>query len=113
MSTEPTKAELLQQMVALQAQVQAKEDAWQRLDREARAIHACVNALSQLVPQQRSHSYTLSTSSDPNVARVLRHLADRFGVQLVTERVVTQPCDRRHLDEATDDEVLARLRGWS
>lgn len=90
---------------------------------EADALAECIAALTKLTDAERQDSlaWPSGTSMSVNAAytdhflaswgpgeRILRFLADRFGINLI--EVHDQPCQRRHVDEVSADELLAALR---
>lgn len=60
---------------------------------EAETLADCVRALDRLT----AHRERWQTGSE--VSRVLRSLADRYGVELFRTEVQVQECSRAHLDE--------------
>lgn len=90
-----SKGELLDEVVRLRAIIDAPKPAARELDAESKAIDLCVKALGPLSPS-RSGNLTLGAyRGTDGVARVLRYLAQRFGVSLIE----VEPCERVHVDE--------------
>lgn len=80
---------------------------------EADALGRCAAALQELVDveasaRRSSYSNTFDNLSGRSVPRILRFLADRFGADLIERR--TEPCGRRHLDDASSAELVETLR---
>lgn len=79
----------------------------------ALALAGCIRAIDAIPKVKPSSGYYGTEGGHQNVieiTNVLRHLIARYGVD-VTERV-TEPCSKHHLDDATDAELLERLRGF-
>lgn len=77
----------------------------------ATALQGAIRALDPIAKQERSSLYSDRTiGASQELIGVMKHLLHRYGVDL-TERTV-EPCDRRHLDDASETELISRLRGW-
>jgi len=63
---------------------------------EAEALAGCVRALNAIA--ERGQYGGVPNGDRAAAARVLRSLADRYGVQVFTREVVTEPCSRTHVD---------------
>lgn len=104
----PTKAELSEAMHRAQALAATYGKRLGEMDDEARAIDACVKAVAEL---RTSGTYDRTKHPDREaIRRVLDHLATRFEIEPRRELL---PCDRPHLEDATDEQLIARLRGWA
>jgi hypothetical protein len=84
-----------------------------RLVPEAETLAKCIRAFDVLSTSRSgvSTSYGLYERRGPSatdVGRVLRLLADKYGVDLVES--VTAPCDRPHLDDASESALVGALR---
>lgn len=61
----------------------AERDAWRLKnlgDKEAQAISECVAALDRLTGRNNTTSYSVTWGRNVDVKRLLRYLADRYGV---------------------------------
>lgn len=64
-----------------------QRDHWQQhrqSDDEAQAINECVKALNRFAQTERNSYSTVTYTSTPRIGRVLRYLADRYGVTWCT-----------------------------
>ena len=90
----------------LEALVEAKDEAlkdmrkqrdhWRQhrqSDDEAQAINECVKALDRFTDTSRSSYSQVTYTSTPRVERVLRYLADRYGVTWYTPPAPEPPFD--------------------
>jgi hypothetical protein len=91
----------------LESRDQAKASAAKPEYTESDALKRCVIALAA-IPGNSSSSYSYKSEHAESVRRVLRYLADRFGVSLVEMR--EQPCARLHLEEASQQALIDALR---
>lgn len=75
----------------------------------ADALAGCIRALDPLVPT-KSTGYTYGGTPPvlPEIASVLRHLIDRYGIDMMVR--VTEPCARHHVDDAPDELLIHALR---
>ena len=106
-----TKAQILEELAETKIRLAAAQNRIPDAPKAipvANALAGCIRALD-LIPPAKASMYA-SPAASSEVAHVLRHLMTRYGVDL-TERV-TEPCDRRHVDEATDTELIERIRGF-
>jgi hypothetical protein len=73
---------------------------------------ALQGAIRALDPIAKSPSRSLYTDSEvratADLVGVMKHLLHRYQVDLVEHR--TEPCNRQHLDEATEQELVSQLR---
>lgn len=77
---------------------------------EASALAGCIRALDPIAKTRRDGYGFSQQQSSREVEHVVRHLVGRYGLDLVERTMI--PCDRRHLDEANDAELIERLRGY-
>ena len=110
MSVDLTKAELLDALNRTRYERDKAHDALTEFDREARAIAKCVAALDPIQPQRGSSGYPLAMSDSSVIARTLHYLAERYGVPLVQKQYDTVPCDRPHLEDASEGQLVEALR---
>lgn len=78
---------------------------------EADALARCVRALDAL-PHVRDTNGTYSGSLHPDqgtIRRLLRTLADKYGVPLIETTVEVRDCQRAHLDQVDSMALLAAL----
>ena len=113
--TEPTKADLQEALARVQHERDSAHRTLTDLDGEARAVSACVRALNPLTESNRSSSYGFQTYSGSHVeqlkvARVLRYLAERYGVSLVEVRTEVKDCERPHLEDASEGQLIQALK---
>lgn len=73
----------------------------------ADALAGCIRALDPLVKSKQWPSYG-GSASDSELSNVIRHLIGRYNID-VTERV-TAACDRPHLDDATEQQLISTLK---
>jgi hypothetical protein len=78
--SEPTRAELVEQLAEQKAKVKALDVQYQQLDPEARAYARCVSALSTL-KSQGSYASSSPVPDRDAIRRILDTLASRFGVE--------------------------------
>lgn len=108
-----TKSQILAELDKVQAALDAVEaKAPKPLEAvpAAQALAGCIRALD-LIPKKRTPN-TYNGESQPDraeVANVLRHLMSRYGVDLTVRTV--EPCARVHLEDASDDVLIDRIRG--
>lgn len=79
----------------------------------AAALAGCIRALDAIGEDSNPRRYG-GFSDNPRsseVQNVLEHLMRRYQVDLTVRTV--EPCARLHLDDATDADVLNRLRGFN
>jgi hypothetical protein len=109
----PTKDELVEQLAITNAKLARASDMLDDLDDEAKAVAECVRALRPIAPRKdarTSYTYTSPQADAEKVGRVLRYLAERYGVRLVEVRQEPMPCDRPHLENASEGELVQALR---
>jgi hypothetical protein len=113
-----TKGQLLNDLYEAEQRAERAESAIYRATQniegpapvpEASALASCVRALE---PLKERAQYSSSTASPdrPTIERVLRSLAGRYGINLVEIHNTAQPCERRHLDEASEGELMQAIR---
>lgn len=76
---------------------------------EAEALAGCVRALDPIAKKIQRDVYGISQMANVEVEQVVRHLMGRYNLKLV-ERLV-EPCSRKHLDEASESDLINRIRG--
>lgn len=77
---------------------------------EADALAGCIRSLDRIAEKRSAgYGYGSDVRGNLGVEMVIRHLIGRYGLALV-ERTV-EPCGRKHLDDASDSELIERLRG--
>ena len=77
---------------------------------EADALAGCIRSLDRIAEKrQAGYGYGSDVRGSLGVEMVVRHLIGRYGLALVERSV--EPCGRKHLDEASDPELIERLRG--
>lgn len=113
MSADLTKAELLDVLTRTRHERDKAHEALTDIDKEARAIGRCVDALDRIKPQSRTgYSYdpVSARAADSAVGRVLHYLAERYGVPLVEVRTEVKDCDRPHLEDASEGQLTDALK---
>lgn len=119
MSTEDrrTKAQLLSELEDARELLRTVNEQNQELERSktrvepvpvASALAGCVRALDVIAVQQNSSYNSSRGLSRDDVVNVIAHLIARYQVDL-TVRVV-ESCSRPHLDDASDEALIATLR---
>lgn len=79
----------------------------------AAALAGAIRALDPLAKTKAGYSAyddQKRLNATTELVGVMKHLLHRYGIDL-TERT-TEPCERRHLDDVTDAELIDRLRGF-
>lgn len=109
-----TKAQILEQLFEAQTTITDLERKIPNAPRqvpEAEALARCIRALDDFLSQSRNSSNSYSYPRNENgsaVERILRSLAGKYSINLV--QVEHRDCDRRHIDEANEQELVWALR---
>lgn len=117
-----TKADLLKEVGALSerlalAQTAAVVPSPPRPVPEAVALGECIRAINSLEDASKNRyrdggflgSYAIHEARDTRpVARLLRALADRYDVDLIT--VQTEPCNRTHVDQLDPQQISMAIQ---
>lgn len=112
-----TKAELLAELEAVRENAEAWIERAKKAEKvivpvpspvpEANGLANAIRALDGVTAAQRT--YNGETQLDRSaIARILKHLADRYGVALIETKY--EPCARAHLDELDPTRVADALR---
>lgn len=111
--SEPTKAQLQEELARVRALLKESERRIDKLDPEAKALANVVRALDQLPSASRNtSSYALASGPNPDaVRRVLEAAARRFGIELEYHRLIAA-VDKARITEHERNE-LERLRAWA
>jgi hypothetical protein len=112
------KADLLEEVGRLQERLEQAEAAAlpAQVDAsvpEADALARCVRAIDAL-PTVLANSYgsfgdRTRQPDQPTIARLLRTLADKYGVPLIETTVEVRDCQRAHLDQIDPMAVITAL----
>lgn len=109
-----TKAQILSELESANKKIvelQQRIPETPRVVPVASALSGCIRALDAIPAPRARNSWDQNNGPDATeVAHVLRHLIHRYGVDLIERR--TEPCARPHLEDATDTELIAQLRGF-
>lgn len=115
MSDRRTKEQILTELTTAQRKVtelEAKIPAPAPQVPVANALAGAIRALDGLAKAQQDYGYgsekRLTASED--LVGVLKHLLHRYSVDLTSRTV--EPCDRPHLEDASDAELIDRIRGF-
>lgn len=107
-----TKAQILDELQRAQKKLDEYENRpVVRPDRvpAADALAGCIRALEPLTRESSRSGYGYDRSPKfPELENVLRHLTERYGVDLTVRTV--EPCNRPHVDDATDELLIHALR---
>lgn len=72
------------------------------------ALQGAIRALDPIANQRTSLYSSAEVRASADLVGVMKHLLHRYSIDLVEHRVA--PCDRRHLDEANEAELVSQLR---
>jgi glutathione S-transferase len=106
-----TKAQILDELTRVQARLTEFENRpVARVERipAADALAGCIRALEPLARDSSQSGYSYNRPKFPELENVLKHLLDRYGVDLTVR--ITEPCNRNHVDDAPDELLIHALR---